>query len=294
MAETTIDNRRISGTGQLQLSPAQLQYRRYSLFADIIRKPRTPYFNRKYEPPQTFYAYISLMKLGYCLKTFPMKYDAQIWSFEPDICGQALIATKCEYLGVLQSFANLGTALGLTVTSVENTIDAYSFLPLQWDSIIVKCYADTAIQLVLSGLPYDVCQDRYLSPVAGPFAPIKPTQISPGTATQISPPYPQDTITNPADIDKTYVPPAQGTACVPGVLTFTINYELFGTPSTTTRSLNVYGQVGNSGRSVTPGVAQIQYQGLVSQGGCQTFDWRDVESLGPFANITSVTGITFV
>lgn len=206
-----ITSRRISGTGQIILAEDEVNYRRYTLYADIIRKPLTPFLDRKYEPPQTFYGYINLMRQGYVLQTLRLSYDAQIWNFDADISGQNIVAIKCEYLGILQSFANLGTALGLTVISVENTIDEYSFLPLQFDSMIIKCNAQCAIQFVLKALPYDFCETRYGLPAFSPPAPDKPTPVLPGVPTEISPPYEGDTITDPAQIDKDFAATRPGT-----------------------------------------------------------------------------------
>lgn len=214
MAEIlAIATRRISGTGQIELTLDQLKYRRYVLFADIIRKPQTVYLNRKYEPPQTFYGYISLMNQGYTLQTLSIQYDSQIWIFDADITGQNLVAIKCAYLGILQTFVNLGAALSLVPISVENTIQDYDFLPLKWDNIIIKCYGDSAIQFVLQALPYDICLGDYENPGPTPTAPTKPGIVPPGTPTNISPPYPGDTITNPSPLDGTFIPSTDPRGC---------------------------------------------------------------------------------
>ena len=208
MAEIiTIATRRISGTGLILPSSADMKYRRYTLFADIIRKPRTPYLNRESDPPETYYGIISLMKNDYVVQTYKIQFDAQIWTFDADITGQAINNIKCVYTGILESFANLGTALGLTVTSVENTIADFQNLPLQWDSIRVKCFADCAIQFVLKGLKYDVCEPSDEIPREPPAPPEKPEIVAPGNGTDIDLPYDDDPITDPAQIDKEFEPP---------------------------------------------------------------------------------------
>lgn len=288
-----IETRRISGTGVFILSPHNTRLRRYTLFADIIRKQQTPYFNRRHEPPQTFYGYISLVKDGYFTQTLSLQYDAQKWTFDADISGQNLVAIKCEYLGILQSFANLGSALGLTVISVENTIANYQYLPLPWDRIICKCDSDCAIQLSLFGLEYEACVEQYLDPAGSPIPPLKPTPVPPGTATDISPPYEGDTITQKAEIDKTFTPPPLGAICEVGVLSFTIKFR------TTNGELGeagvrtaVRGLVGTTWRSPSPGVVEIQTQGFASES-CRDFAYTNVGSIGGDKTVLDVINLVF-
>ena len=284
--------RRISGTGIIQISADDLKLRRYTLFADIIRRPLTPYYNGSYEPSQTFYAHISLVFNDYLLQTLSMQYNAQIWSFDADISGQNLVAIKCEYLGILKSFANLGTALGLTVVSVENTIADYKYLPLPWNKIIIKCEADCAIQFALVGLPYDVCQGSYIDPSVSPIAPAKPTPVLPGVPTEISPPYPGDTISKKTPLDETYTPPPTGNTCEPGLLKFKVKYFYDNQVKTDPFQIGVYGKVGTVGKIVGSTV-QIQHQGYTSGGGCVSFDYREVASLSSLVQILDVIDITF-
>jgi len=226
MAEIiTIETRRISGTGLILPSSADMNYRRYTLFADIIRKPRTPYLNRESDPPETYYGVISLMKDGYVVQTYKIQFDAQIWYFDADITGQVMNTIKCVYDGILVSFENLGTALGLTVTSVENEVTGWKNLPLQWDSIRVKCFADCAIQLVLKGLEYDFCEPDDEIPSEPPEPPKKPETVAPGVGTDISLPYDNDTVTNPAQIDQDFVPPAPPAIGSPACSRWMITYN---------------------------------------------------------------------
>lgn len=204
-----IATRRISGTGLILPTSEQLKHRRYYLYADIIRKPRTPYLNREIEPARTFYGYISLTKDDYVYCTYKIEFDAQMWIFDADITGQVMNTIKCEYRGILGAFVNLGVSLGLTPVNVVNTIDEWKNLPLQWDAIKVKCYADCAIQFVLKALEYDICNDNQKDPKQPPPPPPKPTPVPPGTGTDISPPYDDDPTTEPAPIDEDIVPPPE-------------------------------------------------------------------------------------
>lgn len=291
----TIAERRISGTGVLIPTPTQLYYRKYTLFADIIRKPKSPYVNTNYSPGETYYGTISLMKNDYVLQTYPIKHDAQIWYFDADITGQVINTIKCEYSGVLQSFANLGTALGLTVTSVVNAIADFKNLPLEWDSIRVKCFADCAIQFVLKGQEYDACSEADKVPRDPAAAPSKPAIVAPGVATSISPAYSGDTITSPAPIDLTFVPPPIGDDCQAYTLAFNYTYRQGTGPTLSgSKTIVVYGRVSPNLRvkSGIGGVIETQHRGFPALQGCQAYAYRDVESLGGNVTILSISNIT--
>lgn len=290
----TIAERRISGTGVIIPTATQLYYRRYTLFADIIRKPRSPYVNTKSDPVETYYGVISLIKSGYVVQTYTIQHDAQIWTFDADITGQVINTIKCVYLGELQSFANLGTALGLNVVSVANAIANFQNLPLQWDSIRVKCFADCAIQLVLKGLEYDTCSEFDKIPRDPPAIPAKPASISPGIATNISPAYSGDTITSPAPIDLTYVPPPLGNVCQAVTLRWDMQVSTQGAPATTVGgAIALYGPISQA-FSLKPGqsnVLQTSHRGYPASQGCQAAAVRDIISLGATSVILSWSNI---
>lgn len=278
-----IAQRRISGTGLILPAFADLKHRRYTLFADIIRKPRTPYLNRESQPPETYYGVISLMKDGYVLQTYKIKFDSQIWIFDADISGEVLIAVKCQYLGVLQTFVNLGVALNLVPISVENTIGNYKALPLQWDSINVQCFADSAIQFVLKALTYDSCETDYLDPEIPAQPPNKPAAVPPGIGTNIDPAYSGDTTTNPVQIDRDFEPAPIGQFCVGHTLSWTYTYSVNGAPIQTTNAASaVLGPVSVAFRTKPgePNVLQTKHRGSPFFGGCQEYEYRDILSTG--------------
>lgn len=290
-----IAERRLSGTGLIIPDPTDLIHRRYTLFADIIRKPKTPYLSRDSEPPKTYYGVINLMKNGYVTQTFKIEYDAQMWNFDADISGQTLIAVKCAYLGTLETFLNLGVKLNLQPFVVDNTIANYKNLPLEWDSIIVKCFADCAIQFVLKAIPYDSCSQDYLNTQDSAIPPVKPQIVDPGIATSISPAYPGDTITSPAAIDLTFVPPPLGNACQAYVLSLTLLVSTSSNPGfMINRSTNVYGPVSLDFRTKEgqPNVLQAQHRGNPQIQGCQPLAYRDIVSLGSGENIISWSNVT--
>jgi hypothetical protein len=224
--EATISERQISGTGIIRVPLPDAEYRVYTLFADIIRRPTTEYRSFEHEPPQGFYARMSFTKNGYVVDTTEMRYEAQKWVFIPDITGHNLIAIKCMYLGLLQTFTNLGSALNLLPYTVDNTIVDYTTIGIPWDEIRIKCYKDCAIQFVLKAVSYDMCNPNYGVPQLEPDYPEKPTTVPPGTPIEISDPYDDDPTTEPNPLDNGFTPVG-----IPGVWTLTWTDRNGGTPS---------------------------------------------------------------
>ncbi len=284
-----IASRRISGTGIIKIPVELSNLRKYTLFADIIRYPQSRNFNADYSPPKSFYARVNLISQGYVIGTFPLEWESEKWEFIADQSGQNLIAIKCMYDGLLETFVNLGEALNLTVVSVENTIGAYYHLPLFFDQINVQIFADAAFQFNLIGLPYDYCQLAYSVPNPQPTPPTKPTPVPIGTPTNISEPYAGDTTTNPAPIDDGYVPPPSGIACQ--VYNVALKYQRQDTPGTDFNvTVGVYGQIGRV--RVSPSNAnniELECQGNSFNQPCVAFGWYTVYTVGQ-----TLTGVQIV
>lgn len=198
MAEwETIQERRISGKGVLQVPTDVVKNRAFILFATVIREPKNKYANYNYNPPKGRYATLTFLRQGYVLDVRPMEYSMQVWDGVNDVSGQTLIAVKCAYEGILQTFYNLSLALGetpggqgLTPLAITDLIKNYENLRLAWDEIRVQCYADTAISLRLDRLKYDVCDIEKDKDKPPPPPPEPEPPIPPGTPIQdLSPPY---------------------------------------------------------------------------------------------------------
>lgn len=248
----TIENRTISGVGLLRIPETELNYRQYSLFAQIIRKPTNEYLSFEHSPPQGFYARITFLKSGSVITRHDMRYPKEKLIFVPDPPNQNLIAIQCSYQGVLESFVNLGTQLGLILPTLVNEIEDWKALPLPWDEIQVACYSDTAIAFTLKAIEYDVCNEDYPEPQEEPEPPEEETPIPPGTPIEISPPYEDDEITNKAPIDEEFIPPEDlptGIACDRYQVDFT--WTEAGTGTARNRTWYIRGQYIPSSISVT-------------------------------------------
>jgi len=160
---------------------------------------------------------MTFLQSKYVLSRDYMRFESQKWTFTPDIAGQTLIAVKCAYDGILQTFVNLGLALNLTPISVVNSIKDYKQFGMDFDEIRFTCYKGTAIKLTLLATDYDACKEDYKEVIPPPDPPAIPPQVPPGTPITVSLPYNDennDPITEPFEDDEIDVPPPVGLDCV--------------------------------------------------------------------------------
>lgn len=236
MAEwETVEERDISGKGVLRVPSANVKNRAYVLFATVIREPSNPYLNLNYNPPRARYATLCFMRQGYLVDSKSIDFEKQVWDGVNDISGQTLIAVKCAYQGILETFVNLSVGLsqtpggvGLFYTTVEDKIKDYESLRLAWDEVRVVCYADTALSLRLDVLEYDVCDSSRDKDRTPPPSPPPRDKVPPGIPIgEISPPYDgddDDGNTVPFPYDESPDPPAdtEGEPCAPYRLNFSV------------------------------------------------------------------------
>ncbi len=207
MAEwEVVETRKISGKGVLKMPPDKNKNRAYVLFGSVVREPKQRYGNYNWNPDRSRYANMVFLRQGYVIDTLAMEFRTQVWDGVNDVSGQTLIAVKCAYAGMLESIFKLSAlviasnpVLLATVepVSVTDLIKDYENLRLSWDEIRVQCYADTAIQLQLSRLKYDVCEpekdkDKPPPPPPPPLPPVPPGE----PIYDISPAYEEETNDN--------------------------------------------------------------------------------------------------
>ena len=211
-----VEERLISGTGLLRV-PGVVEDTRYlRLNIDVIREVPEPFKSFKWEPSRSRYCTLAFMRDGYVIEEQPVDYKRRQFEFVADSPGQALIAIKCMYKGLLETFVNLGNALILIPFIVDNKIEDYENLRLLWDEVRVVCEGSTAVQVRLFALRYDddcdSSDERKLPPPPPPLP-----QVPPGTGIgSISDPYDEDDVTNPNPIDDLPEPPTiEGEQCAP-------------------------------------------------------------------------------
>lgn len=198
MAEfETIQERNISGKGVLRVPSDFAKSRLRILYCSVIRKPKSEYLNYHYSPPESQYGWLTFWRNGYVVGQAQIKFPMQSFDGVADITSQNLIAIKCMYDGILQSFQNLvngiaGTpgGIGIFYAGTVDLIKDYEYLNLAWDEVRVVCYADTALNLKLVALPHDTCDPEKDRPRKPPVPPPPPENVPPGTPIEnLDPPY---------------------------------------------------------------------------------------------------------
>lgn len=191
----TVQERTVSGKGVLKVPSDGVRGRAFILFCTVVRKPPSPYLNLNWNPPKSRYGTLCFLRQGYLIDSRAVEFEKQVWDGINDISGQTLLAVKCAYDGILESFLNLARGLagtpggiGLTTISVEDSIKDYENLLLSWDEIRVQCYADTALSLRLDALEYDVCDENKNKKKKPPPPPDIPSVPS-GTPVDVDSPY---------------------------------------------------------------------------------------------------------
>jgi len=152
-----IEERLISGRGVLKVPVNKTKNRMSVLYLDVVRPPRNAYLNKNWNPNRGRYAFLSFLRDDYVISTASMEFTREAYDTISDGSGQTLIAVKCAYEGILQTFTNLGNALLLPSISYQDLIKDYENLRTGWEEVRIQCYADTAIQARLYRLVYDTC-----------------------------------------------------------------------------------------------------------------------------------------
>jgi hypothetical protein len=244
-----IETRLISGSGVLKVPDISKKFRATILYCDLVRPPTSPFLNRNWNPPRGKYAFLTFVRNQYVISDASMDYDRQSYDGIQDIAGQTLIAVKCAYDGILQTFVNLSIALaatpggvGLQPISKVDLIKDYENLANSWQEVRIKCYADTAIQARLYSLKYDSCTADRDDEKPPPPPPPPPARIPAGTPiNNISSPYDPFTDdggnTQPAPIDDEGGEP---TDCTNVIIYFRYTRVLDGASST--QQFNVAGR----------------------------------------------------
>ena len=193
-----IETRQISGLGSLNIpSSVGVGGARVDLIViDLLRPATNRFQNREWFPPRERIANLTFRRQGIVFKRDVVEFERQAYYEYADPGGQALVAIQCAYKGILETFFNLGNALALPSISVQNDIKEYTRFETPFDQLVIKCYADTAVQANLVQLDYETCgtdSGQFQFPDGLPTA---PALIVPGSPINVSPPYDE---TNPLE-----------------------------------------------------------------------------------------------
>lgn len=265
-----VEERLISGVGVLRVPLGTLDGRYYRLCIDVIREVPQPFESFKYTPTRSRYCTLSFMRDGYVIQEETVDYKKRCFDFVSDIAGQTLIAVKCMYKGLLQTFVNLGNALILFPFVVDNKIEEYEHLNLFWDEVLVTCESTTAVQVRLFILNHaDDCESS--DPFRPPPPPNPLPEVPPGTGIgTISPPYDLDPFTSPNPLDEGVEPeePLFGEECQG----YQIFYQYLSTDGVTRQNSGfVRGRYGTNITFVGTGGSSFEFR-IKAQAGSSTLN----------------------
>ena len=192
-----LEERLISGRGILKVPVNNDGDRLRLLVVDLVRPPLSLYSNKSYNPNRSRYGTLVFLRRGYVINTEPVEYPRMVFDGVQDITGQTLLAVKCAYDGILDTFVNLSVNLGgtpggigLFPTTKDNNIKDYTSLNLSWDEVRLVCYSTTALQLRLFSTAYDACDNAFVKDLTIPAFPTPIAEVSPTTVLEtISAPY---------------------------------------------------------------------------------------------------------
>jgi hypothetical protein len=248
-----LETRVISGRGLLRLNAGSNDYKKakiFTLYIDVIRRPRNEYLNITYNEPQSRYGVIRLYRGGYCVRTLPVETLHQAFDFYYEPSAQSLYAIECAYAGILQTFFNLGNALALPSVIITDHIKDWNHVDLMWDEAKVVCYADTGLRLSVRTKAFDLCPEQTdKEPDPPPPPPEDKPVVPPGTplnddSIPVSPAYDEDsddgeTVPYPDDMPPLPSFP-QGSRCAKYIVAVSIDKADGGTLSTT---LQLFGEI---------------------------------------------------
>lgn len=271
-----VQSRTISGKGVLLMPENNIDWRNFTLVSTVLRLSMSRSANFNYNPVKSGFGILVFLREGNVVDTKEITFENQSWDFYNDQPGETLIAVQCMYEGILETFENLGTALGTPPIITENLISEYANYQSIWDTVKLVCFADTQILLELYATDYDACGDL---PKKKNKPPKKkdnpPPKKPPGTpADDNSPPYDEpddsgDTVPFPGDSPPDPDAP-QGIPCEQWLIGYTYDIKQVSTGNLTpnTREYTVWAQVGAVEIVVPSGsgsAIKIECQGIIQQ-----------------------------
>jgi hypothetical protein len=193
-----IEQRIISGKGLLKASLSK-RYKLLWLDFQVIRFPKQDYLNKNWNPARSKYAFVTLCLGNSVVDCLAVEFPVQRRYERYSLTEQNLYAIKCaheaiqisiaDFMGQLKSAPMFAYLNPESVSDRAARIAGWQYSNIYPDTVRVNCYADTALQVSLWGIPFDTCSgDNTVPPPVPPPQP--PTQTyPPGTPVPVSPPY---------------------------------------------------------------------------------------------------------
>jgi len=292
-----------SGKFEVPINFADIEKLRV-LYADIqvVRKPKSPFFSNKTNPVNGFLGTFTTNIDGLTLRRYDIEFEkCRFILFGADIDTQQIYAARCydalDTARLIVAVAELGGTLGSAQAPFSRDLTALS---VPFDSLLFKCYADTALSVTLGRLDVLECTTEYpfetppppkppappVPPFYPPTVPISGEDYSPipeGTDPNNYEPFPGDAPEEPGDFP-------QGENCV--AYRVTLNYDFFSGQNITDFN-DFWGEIwGFRFRNEPSGsILEVDCFGLTNAA-CSVRDWYRFTSSGSpdaFSNVTLVS-----
>lgn len=208
--------RRVSGKGLLIIPEENRKWKQLWLTVVEVRPPQNQYKNFEWNAEESLYGRVQWTGKNGIMQTYLCKYPLQTWEIWNNQAGQNLLAQKCVYDGILDTFVNLGNALNLLPIIRENDIENWKIQLCPVESILWNSYSTGAVELILTGENYEFCnaadvQAYDLFEVPVPERVENDVPIIPAACNDGSPTYPCDGgFTNPNSLDFEPIEPPVG------------------------------------------------------------------------------------
>lgn len=187
--EQTI-TRRVSGTASISIPTDWERFREVYLYLDVVRQPSNLYVNRNWAPDKTLYAQITTMaKDKYVSRQFSMEYESQVFTLYRYQDNQIFLAQVCALEAILVSIVNLSVAIPDTFPiNYTNPLEDFTYPAIDFDRCVIKCYADTALNITLVGVPLEQCKETDGTPQPPPPPGTEDEEFDQGEPITITPP----------------------------------------------------------------------------------------------------------
>ncbi len=148
-----------SGKFPLVLTDADIEDARCLHFDIFVSRPPTsPYFSSKTNPPESFYGTFIEMDRSIALRRYDIDYGRQRFRFTADLDHQVIPAMKCIYNLERSLFGFiLEELIPGFIISEPDYLDRLTNIGQFSQLYLFKCYADTALTVVVYKKKFEAC-----------------------------------------------------------------------------------------------------------------------------------------
>lgn len=210
--------RNISGKGIINIPATYRESLEVLLYVQVLREPRNVSRNFTWNPDKSFYAHITFCIDDFVLAEYDVSFESQVYCIHRSQPSQNLLSLICAYDGILDSFVQVGNAIGFVI-SRTNLITEHPFVTFQANKIRFECFSTSALKLTLKGTKLAKCRPEDGEPLLPPPPPEPIIKVPFDEPILTSEAYDEeedggDTVPNPIDFPEVVDLPF-GAECLP-------------------------------------------------------------------------------